>query len=321
MDQTINQLLPVYCAGIDTKALKNKKLHISSHLVEVIKNEGGLIWLRNAAEIIDFGLEKFSKSLKTTSFILSKLNDLSARSDSTQVLKAITEPDQQKDLPQKYLIFIDKAGSKPLATYEVRILKSFIQTVGTIYENMLLYHRLLETYKIRDRQAVTDELTSVYNYRYLMRELQREINRAQRFNMPFSVIMFDIDHFKNYNDVNGHPMGDKLLKKLALMIQKNTRKTDTVARYGGEEFLIVLPGLNKARAISIAHKIQQLVESEKFEMQEKQPNGNLTISLGLASFPEDSKELKGLIDSVDKALYRAKNEGRNQIVVWNEHPV
>ena len=96
----------------------------------------------------------------------------------------------------------------------MRILKSFIQSVGTIYENMLLYHSLFETYKVRERQAVTDELTTIYNYRYAMRELERELNRAQRYGTNFSLLMFDIDYFKNYNDLNGHPAGDRLLKKL-----------------------------------------------------------------------------------------------------------
>ena len=220
-------------------------------------------------------------------------------------------------MPDRFILFIDKSSDQnPLATYEIRILKSFIQTVGTIYENMVLYHRLLETNKIREVQAVTDEMTNLFNYRYLMRELQREINRTQRFGKPFSIIMFDIDHFKNYNDINGHPKGDALLKKMALLIEKHTRKTDTVARYGGEEFFIIMPGLEKKEAVSIAQKIQQLVENSRFYNQKKQPTGSLTISLGVATFPQDADNLKNLVENVDQALYKAKRGGRNRVVVY-----
>jgi diguanylate cyclase (GGDEF)-like protein len=314
-----NQLIPFYFAGIDLKRFNYKKFMVSPMIMSTIKQKGGLIWIRNTSDIINFELEKFAKSLKTSSFILSKLNDLGARSDSTQVLKAITELDQQRDLSEKYILFIDKGvDGDRIETYEVRILKSFIQTVGTIYENMLLYHHLLETYKIKEQQAVTDELTKVYNYRYLMRELGREINRAQRFKMPFSIIMVDIDHFKNYNDINGHQMGDELLKQFSALLMKNTRKTDTVARYGGEEFLIVLPGIKKNRANQIAEKIQHLVEQEKFPNQEKQPLGNLTISSGLASYPEDGESIRTLLASVDSVLFKAKGKGRNRFMVFGQ---
>ncbi len=318
VDLSKNQLTPLHYSGIELKRFKYKKFPIPLELMLTLKQKSGLIWVRNNTDIFDLQLEKFSKSLKTSSFILSKLNDLGARSDTTQVLKSVTELENEEDLPQKYILFIDKGtDGEPMETYEVRILKSFIQTVGTIYENMLLYHHLLETYKIREQQAVTDELTNVYNYRYLMRELEREINRAQRFKMPFSIIMIDIDHFKNYNDINGHQMGDDVLKKFSALLKENTRKTDTVARYGGEEFLIVLPGVKLNRATEIATKIQALVEQEHFPNQEKQPMGTLTISSGVASFPQHGEDMKSLLLSVDQALYSAKHQGRNKVVVFD----
>lgn len=317
VDTSTNQLVPVYSSGENIKQLQKNKFYYDDGLIQTIKENSGLIWIRNQSEIITNGLDKFSSKLKTNSFILSKLNDLGTRSDSTQFLNAVTDADQQKDLPDRFILFIDKSAKEgSIATYEIRILKSFIQTVGTIYENMLLYHRLLEIYKIREVQAVTDELTGLYNYRYLMRELQREINRTQRFGRPFSIIMFDIDHFKNYNDINGHPRGDALLKKMAKLIEEHTRKTDTIARYGGEEFFMIMPGLEKNEAASIAQKMQLLIENERFYNQKDQPNKNLTISMGVASFPQDGKDLKTLVENVDKALYRAKKEGRNRVVLY-----
>jgi diguanylate cyclase (GGDEF)-like protein len=312
-----SELIPLYSSDPKIKELQKKKFVITPYLIENIKGKDGMIWIRNQAEIIEAGIEKFASALNSTSFILSKLNDLGTRMDSTQVMKSYAEANQHQDLPERFILFIEKDLSRDLVnTYEIRILKSFIQTVGTIYENMVLYHRILETSRIREIQAVTDELTGVYNYRYLMRELQREINRTQRFGNPFSLLMFDIDHFKNYNDVNGHLKGDALLKNIARILVENTRKTDTIARYGGEEFLIILPGLNKTKACKIAEKIHALVESEDFHNQRKQPNGNLTISLGVASFPQDGKEITTLIENVDKALYAAKRDGRNKVVVF-----
>lgn len=317
VDESNNQLLPVYSSGVNIEELQKKKYPYNDGLIQNIKTNGGLLWIRNQSEIINAGLEKFSTKLKSNSFILSKLNDLGTRTDSTQILKAVTDADQQKDLPERFMLFIDRNSKEgSIATYEIRILKSFIQTVGTIYENMVLYHRLWETNKIREVQAVTDELTNLYNYRYLMRELQREIYRTQRFGRPFSVIMFDIDHFKNYNDINGHLRGDALLKKMALLVEKHTRKTDTVARYGGEEFFIIMPDLQKDEAAVIAQKLQQLIENERFYNQKKQPKNNLTISIGVANFPDDATDLKSLIENVDKALYKAKRGGRNTVFVY-----
>ena len=110
-------------------------------------------------------------------------------------------------------------------------------------------------------------------------------------------------------------MGDSVLKQLAILVEQNIRKTDTLARYGGEEFFMILPGLEKKKATAIARKLRELVENEYFPRQEHQPDGNFTISIGLASFPENSKDLKGLIERVDAALYKAKHQGRNCIVV------
>ena len=313
------QLIPLYSSGPKIKELQKKKYKITPYLIENIKSKDGVIWIRNHNEISEARLEKFAANLNSKSFILSKLNDLGTQIDSTRVLKSVTEATQHQDLPERFILYIDKDLPRgEMSTYEIRILKSFIQTVGTIYENMVLYHRLLEISKIREIQAVTDELTGVYNYRYLMRELQREINRTQRFGNPFSILMFDIDHFKNYNDINGHLKGDDALRKISKILIDNTRKTDTVARYGGEEFLIILPGLNKSKAQKIATKIHNLIEGEYFDNQEKQPNGNLTISLGVAAFPHDGKEIKLLIENVDKAMYSAKRSGRNKIVVFSK---
>ncbi len=311
------RLKPLYFAGIERKMLMGKKLFLGDGFLKRMREQGGLIWLHNYEEISENRLEDISQVFESTSFILSNLSDLSARSDATQILRSVSDGEQPAQ-PSKYIIYIDKGfEEESLATYEVRILKSFVQTVGTIYENMLLYHRLLETYKIKEQQAITDGLTGVYNYRHLMRELEREVNRVQRFNTVFSILMFDIDHFKNYNDKNGHQAGDQILKKIAKLVDDNTRRTDMVARYGGEEFVVLLPELTKKEASVIAEKLHKLVEQENFHKEQNQPGKRLTISMGVASFPCDAKDIEALMINVDKALYQAKNSGRNRVVIFN----
>ncbi|MFQ5864148.1 MAG: diguanylate cyclase [bacterium] len=163
--------------------------------------------------------------------------------------------------------------------------------------------------------AITDGLTELYNYRYFKEHLQQELNRAQRHNIKVSVAMIDIDYFKHYNDHHGHPAGDMILKDIAHLLKENIRNIDLAARYGGEEFALVLIETNKASAKIVAEKIRKLVEEYSFAYEENQPNGKLTISVGVATFPEDGKEFDSLIKVADKRLYLAKQAGRNVIFV------
>ncbi len=302
-------LTPLYCVGI---APQKKGIKVSDRFNTLLKGKGGIIWFRNLEDVADKKCEKIASYFNASNFILANLNYLTGHDTSVRLLKDFPETEKETSDEDVFYIFIDKP-SEPLVTYEARIFKTFLQTIAMILENKILYHQLFSTYISTQQKAVTDELTQLYNYRYLMVELQRETDRSQRFNTPYALIMFDIDFFKNYNDRNGHPAGDKLLKELAELVRNNTRKTDTAARYGGEEFMIVLPGLNKKDAFTIAQKIHRLIEQTSFAHQRKQPNGNLTVSMGLASFPEDGDNLEALIKKVDDALYHAKESGRNLI--------
>ncbi len=149
-----------------------------------------------------------------------------------------------------------------------------------------------------------------------MQAIEREIDRNRRFKGTFSLLMIDIDYFKEYNDRLGHLKGDRVLCTLSNLIEINTRQIDVVSRYGGEEFTVILPGIEKENAKIIAGKLRELIEHYHFPEQEGQPSGNLTISVGLASFPEDAETAKELIDKADKALYKAKESGRNRVCVY-----
>lgn len=168
------------------------------------------------------------------------------------------------------------------------------------------------------QNAITDRLTSLYNYGYFREQLDRFIQKARAENTTFSLIMFDIDHFKNFNDVNGHELANVALVGVASLClnnsrQKGDRVPDLVARYGGEEFMIVLQDKDKSEAYQSAERIRQLVASTKFEGGENQPRGMVTISMGVANFPEDAQDGDELINQADQALYKAKQSGRNNV--------
>ncbi|HEX9653015.1 MAG TPA: diguanylate cyclase [bacterium] len=186
------------------------------------------------------------------------------------------------------------------------------------YLNDALNEKVQELQKAKEelRQlAITDGLTGLYNYRYFKEHLSQELNRAKRHKLEVSVVMMDIDHFKHYNDTNGHPAGDAVLKKISKLLKDNIRNIDLAARYGGEEFVLVLLETNKASAKIVAEKIRRLVEDHAFEFEDMQPAGKITISTGVSTFPEDGEEFDTLVNAADQRLYRAKQAGRNAIFV------
>lgn len=165
------------------------------------------------------------------------------------------------------------------------------------------------------RQAITDELTGLYNHRFFLQQLYVEFSRAKRYHRKLSLIMLDIDFFKFYNDTNGHLMGNRVLKQLAALLKEACRQVDVVARYGGEEFVIVMPETDRKSGLVFAERLRWHVEAFHFPKQEKQPAGNLTISLGLATYPDDAEKPYELIDQADRALYIGKRTGRNRVGV------
>lgn len=174
----------------------------------------------------------------------------------------------------------------------------------------------LEEAQERLRQlAITDGLTGLYNYRYFKEQLTQEINRAKRHKLWVSVVMIDIDFFKYYNDNHGHPAGDAVLETIAKLLRSNIRNIDVAARYGGEEFSLILVETDKNAAAVVARKIKKLVEDYPFSYRETQPNGKLTISMGVATFPEDGYSPDEMVTCADRRLYRAKQKGRNMVVL------
>ena len=159
--------------------------------------------------------------------------------------------------------------------------------------------------------SITDELTQTNNRRYFINELEKEIERSKRFSRNLSLIILDIDKFKYYNDTYGHIFGDKIIKSVARSLTETIRKIDFVARYGGDEFVIVMPETEKSMANILTERLQKKFSQDFFKDNEFQIK--ISVSIGIASFPNDAKNADDLIHNADLALYKAKEEKRREI--------
>ncbi|MBL4819117.1 MAG: GGDEF domain-containing protein, partial [Deltaproteobacteria bacterium] len=144
--------------------------------------------------------------------------------------------------------------------------------------------------------------------------LERELRRAERFSKPLSIMLVDVDHFKPYNDRMGHLMGDEALKQIAKCLQTSVRKIDGVSRFGGEEFCLVLPETSPEAAKEVAKKLNEAIKKLDIKGAKEQPLGYLSVSIGISWFPKT--EAKDLFDQADRALYAAKNQGRDRTVLY-----
>ncbi len=189
--------------------------------------------------------------------------------------------------------------------------KRLLKMVADLTAVALVYLTRLRTV---EESAEMDGLTGLLNRRALLNRLGDEIHLAERQSLPLSLLMLDIDHFKNYNDCNGHLEGDEVLKEVGRLFKRAIREDDLAARYGGEEFVILYPGASKDVAERLAESLRRTVESHHFPHGTSQPLGKVTISGGVASFPEDALSAVDLLRIADQSLYEAKAAGRNRIV-------
>jgi diguanylate cyclase (GGDEF)-like protein len=165
------------------------------------------------------------------------------------------------------------------------------------------------------RQVVTDHLTRLYNRRYFMNRAGEEIERSLRHQAPLSVLMVDIDHFKDFNDTYGHATGDRVLQTVARAMQDALRTSDICARHGGEEFAVLLPSTPGENAYYVAERVRRTLSGTRYTGLGLPAEANITISVGVATCPRDATELDALMELADKALYRAKAAGRDQVVL------
>jgi diguanylate cyclase (GGDEF)-like protein len=177
---------------------------------------------------------------------------------------------------------------------------------------------MLQTAAVRlsraEIDAVTDALTGLYNHRYLHERLSEELHRAREAERPLSVLFCDLDHFKDYNDANGHSAGDAVLREVAHLIEQSVRNVDVAGRYGGEEFVVLLVETGREAALAVAERIRERIGDTGFSA-----NGApLTVSIGVAGFPEDAERREQLLDKADAAMYLAKRRGRDQVAEYGD---
>jgi len=192
-------------------------------------------------------------------------------------------------------------------------LETVAQLAGTMGEGVALALANLKLRETLRRQAIRDDLTGLFNRRYMEETLERELHRVARLGIPLGLAMLDLDHFKNYNDTFGHHAGDELLRTLGRLIRSQIREDDIACRYGGEEFIIIMPGASQEVTLERTEQMRQCVK----QIHELRPNQFLhpiTISIGLAIFPDNGASGSALIQAADTALYQAKKEGRDRVV-------
>lgn len=210
------------------------------------------------------------------------------------------------------LNFSDKLDEGVFTQSDLDLLSAFVGHAGTLIDRAIT----LERAEVMEKLSVTDPLTGLYNRRFLERRLDEELSRSSRQELQFAVMLLDLDNFKRYNDLCGHLAGDQSLKRVASLLRTSAREMDILTRYGGEEFCLVLPGTGKAEAVLVAERIRRTIEQEPFAGEADLPGGRLTTSIGLAAFPEDGQSEQDLLHAADLALYQAKHDGRNRLVLY-----
>jgi diguanylate cyclase (GGDEF)-like protein len=197
----------------------------------------------------------------------------------------------------------NKKNHKSFSKEDLRLIGAIAGQAAVALNNAKLYEETLEL-------AKRDSLTGLANHGHFWATLATEIDRANRYDREFSLVMIDIDHFKAYNDRNGHIAGDEALVQVAKQIEKSSRNHDFAARYGGEEFAIILPETGKAGGIVVAEKLRKSISAQAFTGEE---GGTLTVSAGVSTFPHDANSAASLVEAADSRLYIAKARGRNLV--------
>ncbi|MEF9425766.1 MAG: sensor domain-containing diguanylate cyclase, partial [Candidatus Mariimomonas ferrooxydans] len=205
----------------------------------------------------------------------------------------------------------DKISGEAFDKNDLKLIQAFIANAAIAIERSLMYKKNKKLKQL----SLTDPLTGALNRRYLDNRLYEEIARYGRYKNPFSLLMVDIDGFKEYNDTFGHIAGDNTLKTITTTIISSLRDIDILTRFGGDEFVVILPQTPKTNAINIANRTKDSVEKDFISPKQKLPS-HITISIGLSSYPDDASSATELLAKADEALYIAKKKGGNKLVYF-----
>lgn len=216
--------------------------------------------------------------------------------------------------------FAMTGGKDELSELELA-LKSILNTIMEQLRFLKSANLTLEEMRQKAEEAsYTDQLTNLYNYRFLMEHGPHFLESAKRQNLSLSVLMLDLDGFKGYNDAKGHLAGNHLLRQIAGLLRSRCRQTDLVVRYGGDEFVVLLPGTDREGACRVGEKLRRDINFEQLTEKDDENRITVTFSMGVAVFPEDGQTLEELLHAADEALYAAKRQGKNRICGHNSAP-
>lgn len=304
LSSTVYSLISNSCGTALFYLLDNHSQKLN--LIHSVKEDSQLVILSKEGDIFDYWVLRHSREL----IIEDLKNDFRFDLDTVRnqemrpVLSLISSPlISHHSLLGLLRLESDKSGS--FNQDDLRFL-SLVSGLGAVaLENSLLFQKAQDL-------AIHDDLTGLYTKQYFVGRLKDEAKRCQRLDQRLTLMMIDIDFFKQYNDKFGHTAGDIVLKKVGFLLKDTlSQLSPLLCRFGGEEFLVMLPGIDKQRSLAIAEDLRQRIEREKILL--RRQNTSITVSIGLASLPLDTKDEDELIQKADKSMYDAKRKGRNQV--------
>ncbi len=245
----------------------------------------GKPWHLTSAEIKEFSDDLLFKNFKTNELVIIPL--------------------RAKDRVNGIIVADNIYTSKPITDDDIKIFTMLANQAGLAIENSNLYELVVQ-------KSLTDTITNLWNHRFFQEQLSIEVERTQSDNTPLSLAIIDIDDFKKLNDNFGHQHGDVILKKLAEIFKEFSRESDYICRYGGEEFSIILIQTSKEKSFDIAERLRKKIEEYPFPGADPDKPLRITISIGLATIPQDASTKEELIANADKAMYIAKFSGKNK---------
>lgn len=290
----------VYLLEVDgEKVIRYSKTKGEELSIEIVAETSGIrLWMMKESK----DSERFQKGCELGFDVPMLASSCLDGGDRARVI--ISAPLMAKKSMFGLLVAIHRADGHMYSSEDVRLLTILANQAAIAVENTLLYQKL-------EREAITDGLTDVYNYRFLITSLEKEIKRARRFDQVFCFVMLDVDNLKSYNDRLGHLRGSQALKEIAMVIRENCREIDLVSKYGGDEFGIVLPQTDLEGACVVTQRIIDAVRRYRFDGARE---GLLTCSAGISCFPKDAATVRGLIACADRALYQAKRAGKSKLM-------
>ena len=208
------------------------------------------------------------------------------------------------------LFFLSTLNEKIFTYVQIKLACTVGEQIALAFSNLRLQEQLQE-------QNIRDPLTSLFNRRYLTKILDTEIKMAATNHQSLAIIMVDVDHFKKFNDTYGHDIGDRVLKEIAILLQNNIKSTDIACRYGGEELTLILNNIRPENAYKKGEQLREKIKKISFQY-EDQVISNITVSMGIACYPSHGRKKELLLKLSDQALYQAKDEGRDKVVMVGE---